>query len=323
MSRSGSHSPVQSQLDGQADNGPPHEDQQQQQQQQQPQQQCSYSTAPYSWREAELATAPGRGRGRYDSKTAYILWQAHLYCADYDDIHELYATRYGGNEENEKTVRRAILKDVKGMIGPAAKERMAGTVFQKYLAWVREESQSYCHARDKPRIGRTPRQHERYEALNEHDRRLGRAERATYLDIQYSEERSVALKDTNNACKNPERLKTAIAKCDAELNRLLHRQGVLREATRDVLLKRGREKKAVEWMKRQGWRGNFLVEEQEEEEAGEGEGGEVEKGIQAAMKGIGALVLGFVDSEDDTEEEEAAVVVEEGLVAVDDGSGFW
>ncbi|KAF3923981.1 hypothetical protein ABW21_db0202068 [Orbilia brochopaga] len=243
------------------------------------------------------------GKPAYFSSTDYIVRHACELAADYEDVHELYARRYGGDPHDDEAVRKAIFADIAGVMA----ETSGGKARDKrYLEQLKQDGIAYSST-ERPQIGRTTRQHQRHLALLARDDRISRAERATEVDIGCTHDSLAALKRRGGAYRTDPHKHRLLAECYADQSRLYHRLDELHTATKEILEKRMREKAAAQKMREQGWQGAFLVDEGDsaDEGTGMGVGGLMPWGVDDeignALKGTGAIVLGFADSEDDDE----------------------
>ncbi|KAK6332415.1 hypothetical protein TWF696_003131 [Orbilia brochopaga] len=270
---------------------------------------------------SELLERPTNADGTpvYDSVTVYIVRHACEVGADYEDVHLLYAGRYGGDPTDDAAVTQAVFADIDGVQGElAVGKENAGSA--RFLERLRGEGRAYDPA-TQMQIHRTPRQQERQDALLARDILLGRAEQATALDISTTHESLSAAIGRPPILADPYK-RSLLAEWIDDYKGLLRRLDELRAGTKLVLAKRMREKAFVRRMREQGWQGNFLVEEPESD--GEGVGADVliawgvDEEIENAMRGTGALVLGFRDSDDEDEDEDEGDE-EEG----EDDEGWW
>ncbi|KAF3901524.1 hypothetical protein ABW20_dc0110354 [Dactylellina cionopaga] len=275
--------------------------------------------------------------------TAYILQHAFDVGADYDDIHQLYAKRYGGDVNDDDAVQAAFLKDVAkilseeqrnnwsnemdalnpGQSNLKVRRRAADEEMSMFLERLRRESNRY-RTHQKTHHLRTPKQQIRYEATQKLDMQLSQAEKATTIEISIMQRGLDALEASGEYAHHTWK-RDLVQGIYEDLRILENRLEELKEATKGILEKRVREKEFVAKMRDQGWEGAIYIDEEEEDhdEVRFGDGKKklfmawgVEDSIEAALKGIGALVIGYVDSESDEE-----VIVGRGYKA--EGDDFW
>ncbi|EPS36017.1 hypothetical protein H072_10466 [Dactylellina haptotyla CBS 200.50] len=264
--------------------------------------------------------------GEQERTTGYILKYAFELGAGYDEVHKVYARRYNGDENNEEGVRDAIIQDTANLTEDDL-SRWAGMIAHKagvdndwkqgvevgYQAFIKDNIKRFLEglglaARDKVFMGGTERDdaeggkkshRRRDKGMREYDGRLGRAEKATFVEICLLESGLVALEKTGKYKGNKKR-EIKVTEIYNDLVRLEDRLEELRGATRDVL-----ENYVAERNRREGTRG-FCARgvthlKNNSQSSGGIPGWGVEDSIESALSGVGALVLGYIDSEDDGE----------------------
>ncbi|KAJ6259260.1 hypothetical protein Dda_6159 [Drechslerella dactyloides] len=263
---------------------------------------------PSQWPGQAQPATTAHGTHTHESTTVYIIRHACEVGADYDDVHELYATRYGGDPRDDDAVRTAVLADIREVIVETASGRGRGARgrgrrgggrgrYLRYLEHLKQECRVYSSA-DKPQIGRTPRQQQRHDALLARDTRISRAEQATDLDISYAHAALAALgrRSTTIRIRSDPAKHALLTEAYADQAMLYRRLNELHDATKEILAKRMREKAAARRMREEGWQGAFLVEEGDSADEGGRAGGlapwGVDDEIENALKGTGALALG-------------------------------
>ncbi|KAF3929232.1 hypothetical protein AA313_de0204758 [Arthrobotrys entomopaga] len=261
----------------------------------------------------------------YQSATSYIILLAFDLGAEYEDVHQLYARRYGGDNHDHEAIQKAVLCDVKGFIMVLVKSAATSTdsvqegingnedpiiEMAKFLQKLRKGAKQFF-TRSKLRIPRTSKLRLRYKINHNFNKKLSRAERSTAAELAILESGFESLELARSYCYDDEqqRLMCEVYNDILELDK---RMEVLRKATGDVLKRMIKHRIWIAKLADGGEDDMTAAEEVDDMDDMEWEirkrGGalewSVDEAISVARKGGGALAVGFIDSEDEDGEEE-------------------
>ncbi|KAK6544541.1 hypothetical protein TWF694_001231 [Orbilia ellipsospora] len=266
----------------------------------------------------------------YESPTSYMILLGFELGAEYEDLHTLFARRYGGDPHNHEAIQKAVLKDMKKYLivlakwvvtisEPPLNSNDAKAEMAKYFEKLKNGAEKYF-TRTKPRIPRTSKLRRRYKLNHRFNKKLSRAERATEAEIAMMETSIGALGRSSLYYTKD---KALMCEVYDDFEKLEERAEFLRKATKKVLKRIMKHRKWIAKLAEGGEDDMTAAEEVDDtddmEEQIRRRGGTVmwgvDEAIEAAMKGGGALDLGFISSEDEGGEE--------GQIGVEEDDDFW
>ncbi|KAK6356272.1 hypothetical protein TWF718_000641 [Orbilia javanica] len=265
----------------------------------------------------------------FKSCTLYILHHAYDVGAGYEDVHQVYARRYGGEEKADGEVVRAILKDAQYLLAEKFEESdlvaggingsgilKNGKLDERIKRLMREfvtEAKNFLPRRT-TLLSVTLLDQPEWKALQKRDIKFSQAEKCTDLEIEIMESGLTTLEDTGRYKKRNDKVR-GVEGLHQHLKQLRERQTKFRRETKKILDEMTRQR-TIMYVRLSGGSGVITgstvvdVKGAQEKIKGlekradglklsEAHKLDLETDVESAMAGPGALGLGFIDSEDD------------------------
>ncbi|KAK6531228.1 hypothetical protein TWF281_008051 [Arthrobotrys megalospora] len=273
----------------------------------------------------------------FRSWTLYILHHAYDVGADYEDVHDVYDRRYGGEEGNAMAASWAIMDDAQylldgkdegehkavggiGGYGVGKNGKLTEDMKKVLREYMAKANELQYRNRTKTEISRALLKQPRWKTLQKRDKRLAWAESCTKFTASQMENGLASLEATGRYKKNPEKVK-GVQGLYKHLKGVKERLETFKKETRKILDEMTRERAVVSVMLSGEATGSKMeiIREEEDDDADlvvfKGKGGKggldigklekekarlkLEAVIEAAMKSPAALCLGYVDSDED------------------------
>ncbi|KAK6515347.1 hypothetical protein TWF506_007689 [Arthrobotrys conoides] len=279
----------------------------------------------------ELAESSAATKGEpFKSCTLYILHHAYDVGAEYEDVHQVYARRYGGDEKATEEVAKAILKDAKyllaekygeddlvaGGIGGSGilRDKRLNERMKRLMNEFVAEARKFPH-RLVNQVTLGLREQDNWGVIQQRDIKFSQAEKCTDIEIEIMEIGLATLENTGKYKKNDDKVR-GVQGLHLHLKNLRERQAKFRRETKKILDEMTRQR-AVMFVRCSSNSGidtgsaMVYVDEAKEQMASLPKGkaymkpnqkhneSDLEANVEIAMKGPGALDLGLIDSEDD------------------------
>ncbi|KAF3308208.1 hypothetical protein TWF173_001621 [Orbilia oligospora] len=265
----------------------------------------------------------------FKSCTLYILHHAYDVGAEYEDVHQVYARRYGGEEKAAEEVIKAVLKDAKYLLAEKYEESdmVAGGIggsgilkhkklnekMKKLLNEFLTEAKRFFPRRvNQVTLGL--REQADWQAIQKRDIKFSQAEKCTDIEIEIMEAGLSTLENTGRYKKKEEKIR-GIQGLHQHLKELRERQSKLRRETKKILDEMTRQRAAMfvrcssnsgivtgstmTYVDEAGEQMTSLLKKYRAKPNEQQNQLDLEAIVETAMKGPGALTLGLIDSEDD------------------------
>ncbi|KAK6499748.1 hypothetical protein TWF481_010104 [Arthrobotrys musiformis] len=272
------------------------------------------------------AAATTKG-GVFKSCTLYILHHAHDVGAGYEDVHQVYARRYDGEEKADDQVAAAIIRDAEYLLAGKYEETdlVAGGIkgsgvlkdgklsvrMRNLLNGFIQKAKEYSPGHSQ--ISLKLSEQANWREVQKRDFRFSQAEKCTDIEIEIIECGLATLKRTSKYRNQGDGVR-GMTGPQQHLKELRERQAKFREETKKILDEMTRQR-AVMFVRCSGntgiVTGSTMVDiygnekpttsllQREEKPSGKNNESDLEANIEIAMSGPGALNLGLIDSEDD------------------------